>query len=212
MLRLFFRSSDLIQSHLPPMGILLTREYDPFTSEGVFPEHFLPEIGRLTIRHVMLDDAINATIWHIAFKNSTLGNAITSGIISLKTRLELLRRLIVVGVEDVTDKAKLFVLIRIAEDLSATRNRIMHDKGYWYSPSDDEVGMFRAEVFGIPQLKTTPPTRVSIRKLELLCTEMACVTSNLSRYCVQHEDWHVEHFPWPDKLREQLEKMGPDRN
>ncbi len=119
----------------------------------IIPDHFLPEIGYVVVQQTQLDHAINEMIWFLAEVGHTGGRTITSLIISLSTRLELFRRLIIVNVTDEIDRDKLQSIRIRARELVSMRNRISHDKPHSYNKSKDEITFFREENLTEPKNK-----------------------------------------------------------
>lgn len=184
----------------------------------IIPDHFLPEIGYVVVQQTQLDHAINEMIWFLAEVDHTEGRAITSTIMSLRTRLEIFRRLIIVNVTDTMDCDKLQAIGIRAGVLISIRNRISHDRPYSYSRSKDEIAFFREENLTDPQIRDQLPTLMTRKSLKELGDEMIKITNWLGLYLPKfpdkkHPDWNDDAmFPWPDLLQRRFEEPNPSPN
>lgn len=178
-----------------------------YVAGTMIPEHFLPGLGYLAVRHSELDQKVSQTIWYLSGIDGNTGAAITSAITSISTKLVILCQLVTVKVKDKNpnDARKLLALASRTQKVSATRNRLMHDNPYYYSPSDDEVGFFKAKNLTHPQIQISPPTRMTLDSLKTLGDEMFNLSMWFGMYqprfpdC-KHPDWLDDaKFPWPDK-------------
>ena len=182
----------------------MAHKYIPGT---IIPDHFLPEIGYVVVQQTQLDHAINEMIWFLAEVEHTEGRTITSTIMNLGTRLELLKRLIIVTVTDETDRKKLQAIHSRVKELVAERNRISHDKPYSINRSKTEITLFREVNLTEPKIKDQQPTLMTRKSLKDLGDEMIKITNWLGLYLPnfpdrKHPDWSDDAlFPWPDKLQ-----------
>ncbi len=178
----------------------------------------MPMFGYVAVQHAQMDHAVDGMICHLAGTTAAAGAAITSAVINLSTRLDIMRRLTITTVTDEDDQDKLFSINFRASELSGQRNRIMHDRGYSYSPSADTVALFRSENLTSPQIKRQPPTEMTIDFLRSLGDEMFQVMVWLGIYYptfpdCKHPKWNDDaQIPWPDKLDAQLQKRRRDQD
>jgi len=167
----------------------------------LIPEHFLPGLGYVAVQNSQLDHSINETIWFLGTIDAAAGIAITSTVANSSTRIEMLRRLVKVKVADEKDQKKLLALLNRADEVIGERNRFSHDRPYYYSPKNDEVGFFRDVNLSNPQIKIQPPTRITTEFLQKLGAEMFRLVVWLGMYRSKHPDWSDDaQFPWQDKL------------
>ena len=170
-------------------------------------------LGYVAVQHAQMDHAVDDMIRYLANTTPAAGAAITSAVINLNTRLEIFRRLIITAVTDDDEQDKLFSINNRAGELSGQRNRIMHDRNYFYSPSTDTVGFFRTENLTSPQIKQQPPTEMTINSLQALGDELFKVKVWLGMYFpifpdCKHPKWNDDdQFPWPDILTKQRRKI-----
>ena len=182
----------------------------------IIPDHFLPEIGYVVVQQTQLDHAVNELIWFLAEIDHTKGRPITSAIINLGTRLEILRRLIIVNVKNEKDSNKLEAIRIRAGELVSKRNRISHDRPYDYDSSKDEITFFREENLTEPKIKAQPPTLMTRKSMRELGDEMITVTNWLGLYLPnfptrKHPDWSNDAlFPWSDIFQKLSEKQNPN--
>lgn len=151
----------------------MDHEYIPGT---IIRQRFMPMLGYVAVQHAQMDHAVDRMICHLAGTTTAAGAAITSAVINLSTRLDIMRRLTITTVTDEDDQDKLISINFRASELSGRRNRIMHDRGYSYSPSADTVALFRSDNLTSPQIKRQPPTEMTINSLRSLGDEMFQVT------------------------------------
>ena len=174
---------------------------DEYVWGTTIPKSFLPLFGYVSVQHSLMDQSVNATIWHLAGVNGSVGGAITSAIVNLNTRTDIMRRLVIVQIADKAEQGRLLAIGTRIGEVSGLRNRFSHDHQYYYSPSEDEIGYFRAENLTRPQIKVQPPTKITKKILQDLGDEMFKLSNWLSMYRNQHPHWSDgAQFPWPDKL------------
>ena len=187
----------------------MDHDYIPGT---IIPQRFMPMLGYVAVRHAQMDQAVDQMICHLSKMEASTATAVTSAVMNLSTRLDMMRRLIITTVSDPTDQDKLFSLQIRAGELSSKRNRFMHDRQYFYSPSTDTVGYFRADNLTKPQIKVQPPTEMSIEILRALGDEMFQIMIWLGMYYPtfpdsKHPNWNDDaQFPWPDIFDKQRQK------
>jgi hypothetical protein len=187
----------------------MDHDYIPGT---IIPQRFMPMLGYVAVRHAQMDQAVDQMICHLSKMETSTATAVTSAVMNLSTRLDIMRRLIITTVTDTTDQDKLFSLQIRAGQLSGNRNRFMHDRQYFYSPSTDTVGYYRPENLTSPQIKAQPPTEMSIDVLRALGDEMFQITIWLGMYYpmfpdCRHPTWSDDaQFPWPDIFEQRRAK------
>lgn len=180
----------------------------------LFPQRFLPMLGYMAVQHAQMDHAVDQTIGTLLKVDPSAATAITSAVMNLSTRLDIMRRLIITTVSDPNDSDKLNAIRERIGELNSKRNRIMHDRQYFYSPSTDTVGYFRAENLTDPQIRMQPPTKVTIESLKEAGHEMLRTKVWLGMYLqvfpdISHPEWtDDDKFPWPDKLARLREKRS----
>ena len=185
---------------------------DDYVPGTLFPQRFLPMLGYVAVQHSQMSHAVDGMICHLSNMETVAATAITSVVMSLRMRLDIMHRLVITTVSDPDDQDKLFSLKSCASDLNDQRNRIMHDRQYFFSPSTDTVGYFRAENLTTPQIKTQAPTEITIESLRALGDEMLQIIIWLGMYYprwpdCKHPKWSDDaQFPWPDILEKNRQK------
>lgn len=187
-------------------GIAMADEYVPGT---LIPQKLLPMIGYVTVQHNQMDHAINRTIGHLSGADGNTTTAITSAVMNTSIRLDMMRRLILVNVSDRDDQDRLLALNKQAGYFGNERNRLLHDRPYFYSPSSETVGFFRSDNLTDPQIRQQPPTTFNEASLRALGDNMYKVAIWFGLYIPMfpdcpHPDWCDDaRFPWPDILQQQ---------